>query len=366
MKKISSILLAVLILFTLCGCRETESITEKAIVEAIGLDFSDGRYTVSILSYKTQNSESQSDDTTELHKFSAPSISEAIAGIPSVSGKVPFYANNRVILINSGAAQNKLSDIIDFLSRDNQIRADSYLLYTDEKASDILDDTDLESSISNNYIFNLVEEGLETGKTEMLTAMKAKTYIEKGTGDIFMPVLCTVSEEKRIKIDGTVYFRKAKPAGRLSAEESLALQLIRNEINKPVITLSNGQSSVSVEITGASSKITPVKEDDGIKLKIEISGKCEISEKQGQSFQTDDKSVADTEAAVQKYFCEISEKFFVKTLSDVSDPAGIGRYIRKYLPEVWKSAEDVPSELLKAAKAEVTADITVVRTGQLK
>ncbi|MGN1081006.1 MAG: Ger(x)C family spore germination C-terminal domain-containing protein, partial [Acutalibacteraceae bacterium] len=311
----------------------------------------------------------QSDNTTETHVFSAPSVSEAIASMPEISGKIPFYANNRIIVIGSDAAAQKLNDMMDFFSRDNQMRADAYLLYAEKTAAEILCSDELSTPLSNNFIFSLLKKSVSNGKCAAMTVMQAKVCLDSKTGDVFMPIVAVSGEDdkKQLKIEKTVIYRENTVAAMLDESESAALLILRSELENPVISVSGGKEISSLEILKMEAKITVANESGHIVFKAEISGKCEITEEQGVNTDSSTENIEKIQELSENYISEMCRKMFsLSANKSRSDPAGLGRYIRKYDYTDWIKFRESRAAYLENAELRVNTNLTVVRAGQLK
>lgn len=181
MKKI--IILLIGVLFLTSGCYDYTELNELAIISAISIDYKEENYEVAleILNSKNKN------DTTEkkkvyIAKGKGKNISEAVYSSSLELAKTPYLAHLKAVIIDEEIACNHLKEIVDYLLRDNYIRNIFYVVVAkDEKAVDILENSDTNNPIVGTAIKSLIEN------TTYVNNISANANYEKLVVDIIEP-----------------------------------------------------------------------------------------------------------------------------------------------------------------------------------
>lgn len=353
MKKIVCVFVLPMMLL-LSGCSVGESLKEKTVVESIGIDYSNGEFSVTALTYKPQSPEAPSDQKTETVTASAKTLGEALSKLSDISGKDPFYDNNRIAVVSDDAVRQKLNEIIDFFIRDADMREDCYLLYCEKSAKDILSCEDLTKGDSNR-LFTLLEKNVQGGGVAAVTVMEAASGLKLGLGDIYMPKV-EVDKEKKIKISETVVFDKTRPVLTLDTEMGMALLLVNNQLERPIVTLDMDPQTAGVRILAVDTKIKPSNGSE-LQFDVQINAHCAISE---ASVNEDNIS-----KGAEKYFKDIAARFLKLTATDQGiDAAGLIKKLRAKEPELFADAGDDKKSFIKNAKFNIEVKVQIMRNGR--
>lgn len=193
MKKCISILMSILITFSITGCNRIKEEVEKlAIVLAMGYDMeSDDTYTLTaqILNVQKQSSGNTSSQPgnqappSDVMFISAKGKTpfDAINNISDYLGKKLFFAHSQYVIIGSSLANHGVSQLINTIIRNPEARPNSLLLLTKGKASKIITTKTFDTTIPANSIKDLIKLQSSKGLTssvsrlEFANAMSSKT-----------------------------------------------------------------------------------------------------------------------------------------------------------------------------------------------
>lgn len=356
LKKGIIILLVSAVVCSFAGCDASQDIKGKIIVEGLGIDYDGRRFTVTALFYSPQDPDSSSEIKSESMSVDSETLSEAFSKISKSIGKMPFYANNRIVILGEGAYGNKLYEIIDYIVRDSGMREDSYLLSA-ENASEILKNEKLAKS-DNNYIFTLLRVSAENGNCVAMTASKASVCSLYSLGDIFMPRI--YKNEEDIAIGGTLLFSGKTPALLLNEKQSLYLSVVRDEISRPVVSTDTESGKAGVKFLQVSGKITSQK-NQPMKFIVKIDLKCSVSERQNPGI-----SESQISAALQRQFEDGISQILDETLKKRVDAANILKTVRQDNFEYFKAQGGRIADMLSSAEFELSVKAQIMRTGRKK
>lgn len=115
--------LVIFCLVSLSSCLPSVELSQRAIVEAIGIDKIDGEFVVSIAYYAPSYNNEQSTET-EFVKETAKDISSAISEISLKINKELYLGHNNFIVIGSKAAENDILYILEHFDAEPQTKAD--------------------------------------------------------------------------------------------------------------------------------------------------------------------------------------------------------------------------------------------------
>lgn len=293
MKKLISFFLIFCLLFlTSCSSIEIIELNERLIIEAIGIDYSDGKYQVTIegLDSLTAGSESNSISSGKLTKcymFEGNTIGMAMNSISQITGQIPLFSQARVLIIGFDTAKEKLSESLDFFRREYTTRTDILIAVAEKTASETVSANFGENVSAGNIFEAALSSYKHTGKSTYTPLYRFLNSLMGETDSAFCPLVGIkendFSDSKEVSLKGTAVFNKGSEMLILSPEETLALMLINNDAENGDITVESDKGLCTFEIIDSKTKTKVVSEGNKKKLNISIKLICDIPE-----FQTDD------------------------------------------------------------------------------
>lgn len=294
MRKKGILLVIIIIMQLLTGCRDATEVTDIAIVSGIGFDKADdGKIIISLLLPVTRSANfggllgagSTTKEATILISEKGHGIMDAYRKIERKLSRKIFLSQTEAIFIGEKLAREGISDVIEFLFRHPESNLRSYVFFTEGQASDTLGlHSKLERSIVEKFV---KEEKLEAGfRTNLKDFINMIT--EEGTEPIAAQIklrpLVVNGESKSITsgIEGAAVLHKDKLVGWMTAEEARGALWLRNEIKKGIITTNisdekNG-GKIGIEITKTKTEVNPVLNGDEMEMKVKFYIKGKIYE----------------------------------------------------------------------------------------
>lgn len=354
LKKLVSAILSVAVSFMLTGCAGNQDLKQKVIVESVGIDFTKDEFTVSVLYFKPQGSDSSSDQKTQTASVKAKSLGEAFSIITSTIGKDPFYANNRIVILGKEAVSQRLDEIIDFIIRDSDMREDCYLLWS-KNAGETIKNEKLSAS-DNNYIFTLLQKNVQNGNCAALTAMMAAVNIQMGLGDVFMPHL--EQQNKELFVSGTVLFQKDKNLATIDRENGFYLSLVLNQLHNPTMSVQTDNGAAAVKILYADTDIKTSDISEGL-IDISVTVRCTVAERERYTV-TDEMINSAVESTLKS---GINDLLFL-TAEQGTDVIGLTKVLRKHNKDYYEAYKNSPQKMISSLSFTVTAGSQIMRTGR--
>ncbi len=264
--KTYKVLPLVLAMLFLHSCLPSTQLSERAIVEAVGIDKKDDEFSVSIQYYNPENTNSESSQDSYV-SHSAKTISKAMEEIKAKLGKELYFAHNNIIIIGKAAAESDVNDILSFFDFDSQTKSD-ICIFISEKAENIISFQDEKNSITPLSILKVTENSAKNGKGCNCKMYSVIEYSQSKNGSFVLPI-GKITEEKLFEIDGACLFKNGALIDTLSEEETRGLQWYNGDIKEYLF--STNECDIIAE--GCETTVKPLIFDDTPVFKIDVSVK---------------------------------------------------------------------------------------------
>lgn len=253
MKKI---ILLILPLIFLTGCQNYRELNELAIATAIEVDKIDNEFhlLVQVANPKNQNDASSANQPQFVtYEASAQTLQQAFRNIVQESSRKIYGMHIQLLVITENIAKEDLQSMLDFFFRNVEIRKEFYVIVDTSKSDDkllkvltpvtnlssqsIMDTLETNNrflGISNLVTFNdLMDSYLDDNKELVLPTIYMTGNYEEGKNE---EILKETDTETKIFLGNMAIFKDEKLLGYLTKEESLTINILKNEINDALIT----------------------------------------------------------------------------------------------------------------------------------
>lgn len=305
MKSYNKILLLTLIialLFTLTGCFGSYEINDLAMVMSVGIDNGKKPGTVQVTAQiaRPANARGQSGSPSAgtgepiwTATAEGESLFEAIRNLGRFSSRRVFWAHNFVLVISEDYARRGIVDVIDFFTRNHQMRLRTWVVVTPKKASQIIvTKTGLEvipgQSIDKLFRYNEITG--EAPKSDMRRL--AAAYMSNSSHPVLAKVdliAREVSADKpeefgstpQVELSGSAIFKRDKMVGWLTPKESRGLMWFIERVDNSVVKLqcpSQTKKPVSIELKQNRFKVTPIYNQGDVRFIVELVTYADMAE----------------------------------------------------------------------------------------
>lgn len=361
-KKILFLLSLILLISFMVGCTNVD-ISDLGLVMAVGIDKGkkEGSIMVTVQVALPSNARSQTGAPSAGGKgepvwtasAEGNSIFEAIRNVGRFSSRRLFWAHNYVIVINDDYARDEgISDVIDFFTRNNQLRMNTWVVVTPDKAQNLVaTKTGLEvipgRSIDKLFRYNRLIAEAPSTDMKILTA----SYMSSSSH----PVLAKVQTKSRgistktpgefgstpqVELSGAAVFNRDKMVGWLNAKESRGLLWFIEKIESAVIALecpTNKMKPASVELKENNFEVKPSYKNGKPSFSINITSYGELVELGCSTTLENPTIMADLEKALEKELKEEIEKVINKAQKEYKvDFIKLGESFENKYPAEWK------------------------------
>ncbi|MBR2410518.1 MAG: hypothetical protein IKB08_02210 [Clostridia bacterium] len=378
MKKITAVICISVYIFTLCSCGKIEivELNERLIIEAIGIDFEDGLYRVTIegldsFSAGSENSSISAPSLTKCYMFQGETIGMAMNSISVVTGQIPLFSQARILLVGLESAKTRLSEILDFFRREYTTRTDILFAVTEGAAADTVS-ADFGKNVSaGNVLEAAVSSGRFTGRSCLTPLYQFLNSVMGESDNAFCPVIGTkensFTEQKEVKLSGTAVFGKDGAVKILSPESTLGMLIISDGIDNGDFTVNTSAGTATLEIIECKTKTKVLLKDGRVHYRITTKLSCDIPEFQSDDFRgltkTDTEKLSEEAAkTVTEIMCDALKKTVYEENFDVFH---IGRAVNLKNHSFYNEFFIKNGMLSEFTVCEIKTELSIRRIGKI-
>ena len=366
--KIMPIILSLfLIPFMVSGCWNYEEVHEIWIATGIAIDRNKetDKYMITVETIKPlggQELKMLSDFIT----FEGETIFDAIRNIIAKSGKKLYWSHAKILIASEEVAREGIVPILDFITRDAEVRSDIWLLVSKEKtAKSILE---AKHKMYDTVSFHLDEILKSEKNLSKFHAVEAWHFLNDLSTDGISAVLPTANLVKKNsgvspQAYGTAVFKKDKMIGWINGIETQSMLFVKGKLKGGLIVVENvadTTTDVALEIFKSHTKVKPISSGDNVIMKIdvktdvgiaEITGETDFISKEGRT-----KLKAEAEKLVKKQIEQLIKKVQKEFKSDIF---GFGNTLQRAEPDVWRKLQPDWEDIFSDLETQVNVEITI-------
>lgn len=387
---ISLLLFVVILLAILPGCWSKKELNELAVVMAMGIDYDESNYEVSIQVMKSSEIgklEGRADYGTPVitYKTSGKTIPEALQRMLSVAPRVPYLSHIRVLIFGESLARSGVSDALDFLSRNQQLRTDFFMLVSKGgKAAEILDVvTSFENIPANSLYSSILLSEKKWAVTGRVTLQQFITQMERQGSNPVLPgvkVIGNKQSEKSpdnknkvvpmtlIKHVGLAVFNRDRLVGWLGEPLSKSTNYALNEVHTTSGYIEGpGGGIVGFEVRRTESDIKVKLGEDNIpEFTVKIKMETDLNSVQSSV----DLQKSDTVEWINRKIEQKVDDYVTRDLRIIqqkygTDVFGFGEALHRRYPKLWKQVRNHWDEQFKHCRITVKSKVAVRRIGSI-
>ncbi|WP_099190364.1 Ger(x)C family spore germination protein [Tepidibacter mesophilus] len=352
----------------LSGCWNYREINDVNIINGAAVDLSEEKedYVLTVEIVKPLAGEEFKLEA-DLISEKGKSIFDAVRTMITHSGKRGYWPHAKVFIISEDIAKKGVTEVIDFINRDAEVRSDIWLLISKDKmAKQILEcETKLHYTISAH-----LEDKLKNKDSiSKYESIELHQFLKDLSGD---GISCTIPAVYTAKhgndgtvpeIDGMAVFKKDKLVGYINGIETMNMMLIKDELKAGLLVIENVNNSntdCTLEIFKSKTDVKPVMRDGNIIMKIDSELDVSIAEIVGSEDLISEPGRIKLKAEAEEYV----KKEVLKTIQRVqkdyaSDIFGFGNNIYRKMPNEWKKIKDDWDEMFPHLKVDVNVKVNI-------
>lgn len=299
-KKLVSVLMMFLCLnLFLTGCYGRIELEDLGIIVAMGIDKENEGFIMTLHIIRPLpggEGASVQEETIWVGSSTGQSLFDTSTNFRARAAAQLTWMHNRVIIIGEEAARDGLHDILDFLTRNREIRYESWLLITEGKAKDALQVTPELQPTFYEQVQRLIENQDEWAKQETNRVKDLAISLNNPYKDIVTARMILITPEvmgaeeeeneqnseessrKTLILDGAAVVKGTKLTGWLTKTETRSLLFLEGKAKEALIIVPFNDGKVSVEVQRVDTSIKPGFRNGKPWVEVEISGIGRIAE----------------------------------------------------------------------------------------
>ena len=299
----AALILLLLAMLSGCAAPRGEELSKRLIVEAIGIDYADEEYIVTLQALDTHSAGGGTDpnekgDATAFRRYTGKTVAEALTGVTPATGLTPLYSQARILVFGKELAARDLSEPLDFFLREYHTRSDILIAVADSTAEDLLR-ADLGDSAPDAVILEeAVTQSSENGDGCAVKLYRFMDLLFSDTDTAYCPVISLqpgAAEKLQEPLLGkTAFFRENRLAFTADREITRGMLFLTDEVNSASVTVQGEEGIFTLRLIESKTKIRPRLNGAGdVCFSISAEAVCDITE-----FATPDfKSVKEAQSA---------------------------------------------------------------------
>jgi spore germination protein KC len=240
--RVISLILVILLVFSLTGCWNAREINELALVLSVALDKTDDGFKVTAQMAKPETyskTPSGGGGGAEKEKpfwiitGTGKTIFNAVRNMASISSRRIVWSHIKVIIIGEELAKNDIQEIFDFFSRNAELRFRTWIAVTPGEAGKILEIVPIMEKDPSLNIEKITEK---TNLIGSACGIMLKDFLEDYMDPYLNPVTSRIvlteqDSKPTVKLEGGTVFNDNKMVGWLQENETRGFLWIENKID---------------------------------------------------------------------------------------------------------------------------------------
>ena len=365
--------MAVVLLFAvlLCGCMQSVELKERGIVQAIGVDYDDGFYTVTLQIFNPQSTGQTSFDASKLNnkviQVQGSSISDALRRATLQNGRKMFLGNNKIIVIGRETAEGGISRVLDYFDSDHETRPGTVVLVADGRADEIVSAQINQGIVPANAIGMVVDQSLEDGSAVKSTLMQMSRALEsdpKAAYATYVKAGKDYSGEDAVAIEGTALFLNDRMVDTFDTEETRGFLFLKESPQNTILVVENDQvGRVSANINESKRKIQCNIENGIPRFTVEIQawGTLEELVQEGEEALSQ-QGEADIENLLARKILEDTQRAMMKALRENKmDIFDLYQVVDRKDHTFWEENKENWGEMLTTVPVDIEVSVHIQR-----
>lgn len=385
MAKKSLIVILILAMLPLTGCWNRRELNELAIAVGIAIDKAGSGYRVSaqvVEPNEIAGKKGGAVTPVTMYQSTGKSIFEAARKMTTVSPRKIYFSHLRMLVISEEVARDGIRNVLDFLSRDHELRTDYFIAVsrhaTAENTLKILTPIEripafklystLEASekawapTTTVTLDELLNTIAAAGRQAVLTGLQVKGNQKLGETRENVQM---VKVGAQLQTSGIAVFKADKLVGWLNEDESQAYTYINNTLDSTSgIVKCPGGGTVTTETIRSETKLKGKMLDQVPHIYINVRSEVNIAEVQCSLDLTKASTITKLETAANAEIKGNIERT-VKTVQSKykSDIFGFGEVIRRADPKAWRTLKQDWDQTFQHAVIHVKVENKIRRLG---
>jgi len=388
MKKNLIVLSLIFLILILSGCWSKRELNDLALVAALGIDFIDGEYAISVqvidpsqVSLKSANGQAP----VVTYHAEGKTVFEAVRKILALSPRKLYFAHLQLVVVGEELADKGIRDSVDFLARDQEIRNDFTIIVSQQAtAKDVLNVLTPIEKIPASRMLNSLKitqdawgstlevdvEDLVTdlGVNDQYFVLSAIEVLGDKTLGIDQTNVERIETPVKLKFTGLAIFKEDKLLGYIDEYNSKSFSYLNDNIKSTIEIIScPSDGELTTEITQSKTKTKGIFKDGKPTININIDIVQNVAEVKCDIDLTDIKTIDwinnQTEKHIKKNTNQVLNIFQENYQADV---LGFGEAIHRANPTEWRKIKDDWQTIYPEVEVNVKVNVYTRGLGTLQ
>ncbi len=364
--------LCLLLLLPLTGCMHAIRLKDRAIVQAVGIDWKDERYQLTFQYFVPEGSGGQTAfDASKLNnniiRSSGSTITEAVSQAGRDQGRQLFFGSNRIVVLGREMAKRDIETPVRYFNTQQQVSPGIYLMVAQKSAEEIVS-----AQIARGIVpASAIEQAAERGRSSRflhggrLIDIVMQLQGDAAAADLPLISLSGEEEQPQIVISGSALCREGKLIDTLSEEEVLGVLWITGWMEQGSMSFPLTEDTLcALKILGSNASLRPFIDKNGqLTMEIKISVHSAIQETVGASLPISEAlrlASQEQEKEIRRLAMRAIEKTVTQNEADI---LGLYKALRKYEPEYYRAHRQQLPQLLQNMHFDLKITCNIGRMG---
>ncbi|MGJ9385971.1 Ger(x)C family spore germination protein [Salipaludibacillus sp. CF4.18] len=371
-----NILSIVMLVLCLTGCWNSKELPDLGFVMGVSLDLTeDGMTEMNMQVYspeETIGGGGSGGDTPQYTNIKI--VSESVfAGVRDITrhlGRKAEWSHMRVILIGEQfVKEQNIGEILEFFTRDHEVRLTSLAVITEGKASDYLEVPPFIERTVSQKLRTIVERGEEfSAKTIKSLLLDVTMELNKKVKVAMVSRLQMTEDKPQIFSNGVAVISKGKMVDKLSSEEVQNVLILTDQFEDGIIEFScleerketRGKESLEVLSVTTSTSSDFIEKPFTVEKVVKIEGiigeiKCTTITTEEELKKVEDHITKTVKADLEAIIERLQEKKV--------DVLGIGNQLYQQAPALWKQYEQEWDDIFADTRFTIDVEVHITGTG---
>ncbi|TYP74730.1 Ger(x)C family spore germination protein [Paenibacillus methanolicus] len=373
-------------MIALSGCWSRKELNDISIAAAMGIDWKDNQYLLTVQVVNPGNvSQKQGDTSAPVVVYSAKGVTlnEGVRRLTSSISRKIFFSHIRIVVLSEELAKRGIARPLDFLMRGNEIRSDfTVVIAKGNSAKDVLGVLTPIEKIPANFIFNALE--VANKEWSPVAAIKldelSKFILAEGVSPVLSGIhiygepskgkleenVKSSSPSVRLQHAGIAAFKKDKLVGWLNEKESRGYNAITDRIKRTSLHVSCPDGGVvGINIAAIRTKMRGEVKEGRMSIQLQTKIRADISSVECEIDLTDPAVLQTLNGKVEAVGKDVMRQAVAKAKRLGTDIFGFGIAIHRADPGHWKKVKDNWDERFKELDIAMDVHVSITGTGTI-
>ncbi len=244
MKKI----ILITLLFLLTGCYDYKEINDLAIISAIGIDYKNDEYVITLEVFNDQIDKDNPKVKTYTKTSSNKSLAKALQNTEDKLSDQANYTHVKLMILGENIVDGRFDTIVDYFMRSTYFRENFYVVSSlDTEPKKLLENTTEENPIASTGIINMLENLNYSSNNAVLKSFDQiiKEILAFGKDTCFSNITL---DDKQVKVDGLAIFDKFAFKAKLDNDYATIYNILSNTFYRPIFSKEYDDKYFSIAI----------------------------------------------------------------------------------------------------------------------